>query len=596
MLLLLLFLSYLNVREYKILKDKVWKTLAIKIVPSLGITLFIATSSASFLYGRDEFNHLADLIGLSAKPFAIAVALFAAFVAVYFVVIVISAAVDGVDLSQVENTMLKGTNITRCVTALRVLIILMFAIAVACSFSASVWTDEAFTFGLIKMSYTDVVKYTAMDVHPPLYYLLLKFVEDVFSLISTGFVSKVIVGKLFSVVTFALTAALCYFKLRKIKSKGFTELLILCLFSSSFVIGYIVEVRMYGLAMFFVTGSCLYAYDIISEKSGIKPWVLLTIFTLCSAYTHNYALISAAAVWLFLLIFIIANNRKKLKEWFIFGIVTAVCYFPWLLVLLKQTSEVSESYWISDITLSTIIGYINSIFPAIMILVPVLVCCVLLKKGIKNISKGIFAGAFVLVTTLVIGVGASLLIRPVFISRYLVPSYVCIWITIMLCWLSMGKHCKILIAIILVISSISATSAFASSEIKSGEMALDSVALIQEIEDEGGIICVEYVSGDHVLSTVSSYTDLLVYTIQGEDYSISELWTGVFGNLRVASEDSIKQMVADGEVVYYVATNEGSLLDEFEGNCEYLGDYLFGSYVSIYRISQNQLLDSEAVS
>lgn len=402
-------------------------------------------------------------------------------------------------------------------------------------------------------------------------------------------------GKLFSVVTYALTAVLCYFKLRKIKSKGFTELLILCLFSSSFI-GYIVEVRMYGLAMFFVTGSCLYAYDIISGKSGIKPWVLLTIFTLCSAYTHNYALISAAAVWLFLLIFIIANNRKKLKEWFIFGIVTAACYFPWLLVLLKQTSEVSESYWIGDITLYTIIGYINSIFMGIIVLVPVLVCCVLLKKGIKNISKGIFAGAFVLVTTLVIGIGASLLIRPVFISRYLVPSYLCIWITIMFCWLNTGKHCKILIAIILVLGSISATSSFAISEIASREKTLDSVALIQEIEDEGGIICAEYDNSFHAVTTISSYTDLLVYTIQDEDYSISELWTGVYGNLRVASEDSIKQMVADGEVVYYVKTDEGSLLDEFEGNCEYLGDYLFEYSVSIYRISQNQLLDSGADS
>lgn len=37
-----------------------------------------------------------------------------------------------------------------------------------------IWYDEAYTFGLIRHSYREICFITAADVHPPLYYILLK--------------------------------------------------------------------------------------------------------------------------------------------------------------------------------------------------------------------------------------------------------------------------------------------------------------------------------------------------------------------------------------------------------------------------------------
>ena len=38
----------------------------------------------------------------------------------------------------------------------------------------SIWFDEAFSAYLIRYSYSEVAQFTATDVHPPLYYWLLK--------------------------------------------------------------------------------------------------------------------------------------------------------------------------------------------------------------------------------------------------------------------------------------------------------------------------------------------------------------------------------------------------------------------------------------
>lgn len=42
-------------------------------------------------------------------------------------------------------------------------------------FSNDIWYDELFTVGMIGHSYGELVGLTARDVHPPLYYMITKF-------------------------------------------------------------------------------------------------------------------------------------------------------------------------------------------------------------------------------------------------------------------------------------------------------------------------------------------------------------------------------------------------------------------------------------
>ncbi len=41
-------------------------------------------------------------------------------------------------------------------------------------FSPTIWVDEAFSLELIKHPFVELIKLDAMDVHPPLYYLIYK--------------------------------------------------------------------------------------------------------------------------------------------------------------------------------------------------------------------------------------------------------------------------------------------------------------------------------------------------------------------------------------------------------------------------------------
>ena len=53
-------------------------------------------------------------------------------------------------------------------------LVVFAAIAFGNATRASIWFDEAFSAYLIQFSYWDILVFTAEDVHPPVYYWLLK--------------------------------------------------------------------------------------------------------------------------------------------------------------------------------------------------------------------------------------------------------------------------------------------------------------------------------------------------------------------------------------------------------------------------------------
>lgn len=60
------------------------------------------------------------------------------------------------------------------------------------------------------------------------------------------------------------------------------------------------EVRMYTWAMFFVTASGVYAFEAYLEPERKKNWIVLILSSLAAAYTHYFALISVAVVYVIL--------------------------------------------------------------------------------------------------------------------------------------------------------------------------------------------------------------------------------------------------------------------------------------------------------
>lgn len=55
------------------------------------------------------------------------------------------------------------------------LVVVFSAVLIALAFQSSdIWVDETFSLGLARHSVKDLISLTAQDVHPPLYYLILK--------------------------------------------------------------------------------------------------------------------------------------------------------------------------------------------------------------------------------------------------------------------------------------------------------------------------------------------------------------------------------------------------------------------------------------
>ena len=52
--------------------------------------------------------------------------------------------------------------------------VIMLGRSLMLCFSNDIWYDELFTVGMIEHSYSELIQFTARDVHPPLYYMITK--------------------------------------------------------------------------------------------------------------------------------------------------------------------------------------------------------------------------------------------------------------------------------------------------------------------------------------------------------------------------------------------------------------------------------------
>ncbi|MDD2969698.1 MAG: hypothetical protein PHT21_09065, partial [Lachnospiraceae bacterium] len=95
------------------------------------------------------------------------------------------------------------------------LAIIIFLIgSVSLCFNNNIWTDEAFTMQLLGNDYIGIIKGTAIDVHPPLYYLIAKTVMYVFG--NSLFVQKMVT--IFPIVFLMLFSAVKVVKLFGIRT------------------------------------------------------------------------------------------------------------------------------------------------------------------------------------------------------------------------------------------------------------------------------------------------------------------------------------------------------------------------------------------
>ena len=213
-----------------------------------------------------------------------------------------------------------------------VLLVLGAAFLVSGAFFPAIWFDESYTVGLMDQNLLDMCVVASYDVHPHLYYILLKLVTLVFG-------NSIVVMRLFSVAGGIVLALLGYTHIRRDFGAKVGFWFTFFCYAMPVMFKYALQIRMYTWAPVFVTLAGIYAYRIAYQKEHWKKnWILFAVFSLASAYTHHFGVFAVVVINLMLLVYVL-KNRAHFLRWLLFGAIQIVGYLPGAWVLLRQINE-----------------------------------------------------------------------------------------------------------------------------------------------------------------------------------------------------------------------------------------------------------------
>ena len=229
------------------------------------------------------------------------------------------------------------------------------------AFHSNIWFDECYSAGLARHTLGEIWSIGGHDVHPILYYWMLRIVY----LITGG---SIMAYRIFSVIPIAIMIILGYTHIRKDfgEKTGFIFSFLSAFLPEMAV--YAIEIRMYSWAILAVSILAIYAYR-LSKEDNTKNWIIFGISSLVSIYLHYYGLMAAGLINVILLIYLIIKKRKKGIIFIVsFGVVQALAYLPWLVNFATQLSNVSKGFWIGfsfpqtpmELLSSQLAGYVKS--------------------------------------------------------------------------------------------------------------------------------------------------------------------------------------------------------------------------------------------
>lgn len=341
--------------------------------------------------------------------------------------------------------------------------VIMLGRSLMLCFSNDIWYDELFTVGMIEHSYGELIGFTARDVHPPLYYMITKFVVDLCKLLLSG-AGTVAVVKMVSVLPYFILFLYSVVFIRKRFGIYTGGVFLFCSVAMPQLSGYTVEMRMYSWALLFVTAALLHGHGTVSsyvpgdrrKTAGMQRLhgAALVCYGVAAAYTQYFACVAVIMVYLYVLLVFVRRDRGRITEWLCWVAVSVCAYVPWLFILYRQITAVKSGYWILPLSWRTLGGCVkflmkpaftndilNTVLAVVLSIVyggVVLYNLIRFRRG-RRAGQGslvkdspvmlMAAGIGVLAGLVLFGFAASVLVRPVFVYRYMVPAMGCFWLS-----------------------------------------------------------------------------------------------------------------------------------------------------------------------
>lgn len=214
------------------------------------------------------------------------------------------------------------------------ILLLAFALRLYALDTRMVWYDEAFSVLLSEKAPLDIVRGTAADIQPPLYYLLLHYWQ--------GLGDQVFVMRLLSVGFALLSVALAFPLTRALLQSDAPYGAMLLLAFSPFQIAYAQELRMYSLLEFSLL---LYTYAFVKLWRGdtrARFVILLVLAGTEGLYTQSVAVVT----WLVPMLYVLLRREwRTLKPLLIGQGVSLLLFAAWLAIMATQLVNIQALYW-----------------------------------------------------------------------------------------------------------------------------------------------------------------------------------------------------------------------------------------------------------
>ena len=140
--------------------------------------------------------------------------------------------------------------------------ILSFLVCLLQAFGQDIWFDEVFSVNFIQHSYKEIAVLTGKDVHPPLYYWYLKLFHDIGKVLVPA-ASSIVLCKLASMLPFVGIFVYTLTAIRKNFGLHVAGLFWFLVMTMPQISNYTVEIRMYSLALFFITAAFVHSYELV---------------------------------------------------------------------------------------------------------------------------------------------------------------------------------------------------------------------------------------------------------------------------------------------------------------------------------------------
>lgn len=411
------------------------------------------------------------------------------------------------------------------------------------------WYDELYSIAFAQLPISEMIDLGSKDVHPLLYYLIFKVFVKIFT-----FLDIAVVGKIVSLIPVYLIGILTLTKVKKNFGWLTAGIFFLCITTMPQMMLYSVEIRMYSWGLFFVTASFIYAYDIY-KNPNLKVWIILTLLTICSAYTHYFAAVASFGIYIVLLIHLIRNNKEQIKYWFISALISVIAFIPWAFIVLGQIANIESNYWIAPIGLNTLVSYVYfTLSPAEMfiqaneLVAPTILGTIMLVIFIYLICKVkdeyAIGGIIAFLIVPIIGVLISQLTHPFFHQRFLVPGLGCLWLGFSILLAKLYENKKIfyiILAITLIIGVIGCVN-FYNIQTQDAIDTQTEYNSLHEVVGTGNVIFNDF---------FPTYFELQGYLLKDNHHLC--FIENVGENIKNALEDpGIQGEIASGSKVYYI--------------------------------------------